>query len=546
MIKRTRILSLALSLIFLLVLAGCGQSSTELEDKEASEQDEANQGETVNEVDYSSITWDSPDISWKQDTSPVTFTAYIDYGWWQIDTWGVCQVTQEITKRTGVSMDIVKGTDRTYLQVLLASGELPELVYTDYLVQRFWEPKVSYPWNELIEEYAPEYMHLIDPIEIVNNTAQDGNFYTLKSHYANNQDWKDERVVPSPGSSSFHIREDIMNEIGNPDIETIDDLLDVYEQVRQKYPDMLMYVKRPGSWDSFALWYGCEKNLYVDSDTVSHYISNPGWFEYFKLANNMYRKGYFTKEIFAYAGDQYNQVVSSGNVFSVTGNAPTSDQFNEIFEGGNTDAKLTPLLNPLKVNGEMKYVQLNMGTGWSSTFITKNNKNPDRAIRYIEFLNSPEGQKLTNFGIEGEHFTLNKEGLLSRPDGFEKLTINDTGIGLWCWRSSGMYEGISISSDSRKDMIETLKAIKPYVVRNPALSFSKPAADTDELTIMVQIDELFSTREIEIITASSEAEAIEKYNQMMEDAKAIGLEQLNNYMTEKYAISKVRYETLLD
>ena len=149
-------------------------------------------------------------LSWQKDTSPISFTCYIDYDWYALDAWGEEDVSQEITKRTGVSLEVTKASDTTQLQVLLAADELPEIVFTANQVQRFENPDISYSFDELIEKHCPEFMDMIDPIEIVNNTADDGHFYTLKSHYNNEEAWADPRNLPSPGSAGFYVREDIL------------------------------------------------------------------------------------------------------------------------------------------------------------------------------------------------------------------------------------------------------------------------------------------------------------------------------------------------
>lgn len=133
-------------------------------------------------AEFEEMEWTDPGLSWKQDTSPVSFTAYIDHDWYPVDTWGKDEVSQEITRRTGVSLEVTKSSDPQQLQVLLAADELPDLIFTDKQVERFYNSDLVWPWDELIKKYAPEFMHLIDPVEIVNNTAPDGHFYTLKTH----------------------------------------------------------------------------------------------------------------------------------------------------------------------------------------------------------------------------------------------------------------------------------------------------------------------------------------------------------------------------
>ena len=85
-------------------------------------------------------TWEN--LSWEKDTSPVTFSAYIDYDWYAVDTWGEDEVSKEITRLTGVSLEVTKGSDRAVLSTHLAAQELSDIVFTDNLPQRFEDPDV--------------------------------------------------------------------------------------------------------------------------------------------------------------------------------------------------------------------------------------------------------------------------------------------------------------------------------------------------------------------------------------------------------------------
>ncbi|WP_181152749.1 hypothetical protein [Paenibacillus sp. AR247] len=79
-------------------------------------------------------------------------------------------------------------------------------------------------------------------------------------------------------------------------------------------------------------------------------------------------------------------------------------------------------------------------------------------------------------------------------------------------------------------------------MRNPALAFVKPKADTDEFNINVKLSELYTNAKVEIITAASEDEAVKRYDKLMSDANKIGLERLETYMNEAYQEALKKYE----
>ena len=52
-------------------------------------------GETTAEGETAPATWEN--LSWEKDTSPVTFSCYIDYDWYMVDTWGEDEVSKAVS-----------------------------------------------------------------------------------------------------------------------------------------------------------------------------------------------------------------------------------------------------------------------------------------------------------------------------------------------------------------------------------------------------------------------------------------------------------------
>lgn len=553
--KKSTAIILSVLLIVVFVLSGCSGKSNSTEDginaaKTKTSNNTQQGGDGKNAANTGSITsWDSPSLSWKKSTEPVNFKTYIDFDWYPIDTWGKDDVSKEITKRTGVSLTVTKGSDLNQLQVLLAANELPDLVFTSNQVERFNNPDVAYPLDELIKKYAPEMMNLLDPVEIANNTQADGHFYALKTHYSNQKAWNDPRNLPSPGDPGFYVREDIMKELGNPPLNSLEDLLNVYKMVKAKYPDMIVYLPHPTWTNPLMEMMGLSESPYADANGNVHVgFNNPGFADYFKYMNTLVRDGYLSAESFTYKPEQFTQIMKSGKVFSASYNTTLADETNKTYDDNGIKAHLVPVLKALTYKGEAKLKPVDASVGWASLFVPKSNKNPERAIKYIEFLKSPEGDALTQWGIEGKHYTLNADGLLVRPEGFNNLKITDTGIGPWYFEASGLGEGVATSSNALNtkyhSVVDLLKFRKALYERNPALAFVKPKADTDEFNINVKLSELYTNSKAGIITAANEAEATKKYEQMMSDAKKIGIDKLETYMNEKYKEAKKKYDTI--
>lgn len=535
--KKISIVSLVLAFMAVAIMAGCSSKNQAPPNSVPAGE---NQGNSKSGEEGA-----APDLS------PITFDTYIDFDWYPLDTWGKDDVSKEITARTGVTLNVTKGTDLKQLQILLATDQLPELIFTSNLVEMYHNSDIVHPWDELIKTYAPEFMDELDPIEIANNTAEDGHFYTLKTHYNNQQSWDNANNVPSPGSPGLFVREDIMEELGNPPLESFEDLLAIYRQVAQKYPDYTVYIPHP-SWQNAIMELMGVNNAspYVDgSGQVRIGFNDEKILDYFKFMNTLYREGILKAESFTYKPEQFSQIVNSGKVFSASYNALLADDSNKVYDANGIDARMVPVMKALTYNGETRLKPVDASTGWASFFITKKVKDPARAIELIRFLKSPEGVALTQWGIEGKHYSLNEEGLLLRPEGFNELPITETGIGPWYFQASALADGIATTSvtltnPEYSQYVDFLKFKKPYFERNPVLSFVNPKAETDEMNISAKLKELYTNAQAGIIMAKDEAEVESRFAKMMEDANKVGLERLEAYMTEEYNKAQARYANL--
>ena len=139
------------------------------------------------------VTYDSPDLAWKKDTNPATFSLFFNMTWAPFDVWGTDHVSQQVTQDTGISFEASKSQDANQLATIVASGQLPDaiFIYGAANIDLLEDESVCYPWDELIPQYAPEFMDLIDPSEIAMATREDGHFYTLYTHVRNQDYWDD-------------------------------------------------------------------------------------------------------------------------------------------------------------------------------------------------------------------------------------------------------------------------------------------------------------------------------------------------------------------
>ena len=85
-----------------------------------------------------------------------TLKVFINDTWYPTKTFtGI--IPDEITKETGVKLDPTVAVDDQQLGVMIASGSLPDLVYTPGLLDRMSNANVSYDYDSLISKYKVDW-----------------------------------------------------------------------------------------------------------------------------------------------------------------------------------------------------------------------------------------------------------------------------------------------------------------------------------------------------------------------------------------------------
>lgn len=155
-----------------------------------------------------------------------------------------------------------------------------------------------------------------------------------------------------------------------------------------------------------------------------------------------------------------------------------ADMHNYLVE--NNDMKYIPL-GPLNtVEGEYQ-MRLPFKSGYSGWSIPSTTKNPEEVVKFADFLTSPEGKLLANYGIEGRDYTLNEKGhpvvneevlKLKETNYAEATKLGFRGVGSYWGDHLGNTDidslsdfgeveyGASVSADSDKTADEIRKLYK--------------------------------------------------------------------------------------
>lgn len=509
--------------VILLVLGACSGNDTDATSTE------------INNAQNDEVTNDKKD----GDGDIVEMSILINHPWYPVSSWEGT-IAEAITEATGVSLDVTVASDEQQLQLLIASGDLPDLIFTTRET-RLETDELVYPWNELIEKYAPNFE--IDPVRLAVNTAPDGNVYTILNAFATPDEWEEHpRALGHDGNPAIGVREDILEELGDPEIETLEDFVDVLEQVKSQYPDMVPLVMDI-EWipQYFQMQHGVPPhgNWYIDDNgEVQHKLVHPNMIDYYKFMNSLQRNEYIISENFTFSNDKIDdEYALSGRAFAHSYTVSVAEANNAALKNQGDDFRFKLIPSALTE----QTLNVDSSTGFSGVYITKENPHPDKAIQFLEYLASDEGKELVMFGIEEEQWEWHEDGYpIFHYDVTDSDYIETHGLKWWYFYSDAIVEGYR-SYIPGSMMTEALLEIKEITEYHPALGLIRLPSDSEERIISEKIDEMIKNEEINIYMAESEEDAEKAYMRMIELAEDIGLNELTEYANEMYQNSKENF-----
>ncbi|HOJ11019.1 MAG TPA: extracellular solute-binding protein [Clostridiales bacterium] len=569
--------NLKMSIILFVILAligtmsGCSTAGKDTKDEKASTtaatkdatQQTTTAAQTVSDKPY---VWkpDPADLEWKDDTSPVTLTAFLNFPSTIPFEWGKNDVTKEITKRTGVTIEATYAPDNESqrLSVMLASGDkLPDFIIgpkpPDPLYYNMIKDDVIWSYTELMDKYAPNMRKVMMSGNEEICAEDDGKLYWLGMTMVGYDQTDDIRIAPPP---KFAVRNDVWEALGKPQIKTTDDLLDVLRKVKAnnfegiKYPIFLDVYNNIPNGTMFGVPGSQNGWIYdYENNKVNYWTELPKGKESLRFINGLVREGLFPEE--AFTVQNYNDEIDKGSIF-LLGNQNIFYVYgaNKRLSESNP-AKYYRYIEPIAKENEEFNILFNFRAySWRGLTITKDCKNPERAIKYIEYMISDEGQQLFLYGIDGVHHKMKKtEYGWSYPvfnDDLSKLISTDflslgSKYGVYahlthCWLIKDIYDynfvyGLGFSEDNklkREGEMAYLKYRTPN--RVDAIPNSVPSPSTDTLKpIPTKITEFNKQQFGKLLSAKTDEDFEKEYKVLIDGYSKVGIESLKEYYVKE-------------
>jgi len=492
--------------------------------------------------------------SWQNDTSPITFDWYINFAWYTGTDWGKDLTSQYVTKKTGVDLNFIvpAGNEAEKMNTMIASGKLPDFVtiaWSDDAVKKMIEGKLVLPLNELAEQYDPYFIsNVADPAKLSWYTQEDGNVYgypNASSSPADFEKYGKEYV----SNQVFVVRKDMYEALGSPDMSTPEGFLAALQAAKEKYPDVNGQPLIPiglheftdngnysleGYLQNFLSIPQEEGGKLYDRQTDPEYIK---WLKTFRQANE---NGLLAKDIFIDKRAQMEEKIAQGRYFAMMyQRSDFSSQQNALFandpnsvyiavDGPANEAKDQPNLSGPGISG------------WTLTLISKDVKDKARAIGFLEYLTSEEGQRDLYMGEEGVTYDMEGDKPVFKPEVLDMLNTDraafDTKYG--ASHKYWMMMDTNITDQWAPAPVDPFKQMMDWT-RGKTVSASEfdqinPTGNSKEGIANTKLGQLWGKTLPKLLLASTEAEFDQIWNDYQQKRESTGLAEVQAYQQTEY------------
>lgn len=400
------------------MLAGCGS------DRGSSKGGSSTETGSAAEASSSGETADDAD-----DKSPITFEYFNADG--KNGNWDN-PVAKAITEATGVTLDVSypvasQGDAKEDVALMIANDEYPDMIYAKGSATDLYQAGALIDMTDLIEKYGPNIKKMYGAeMEKLKWSQDDPGIYQL-SYAGVNQ-----KTLTTGGSCQIQWAALKENDYKYP--KTLDEYEKMIKSYLAAHPktedglDMIGITMSASDWH-WMITLGNPAGLIADASP-----DNGQWIiddeynvhykhvtdeekEYFKWLCRMYNEGILDPNFATQTDDDYIAKVASGRVVAITDAEWHYSQCEAtLVADGKVDQTYVGLPVTLRED-QVEKALLYQGTtvGWGIG-ITKSCEDPVRAIKFLDYLCSDEGQILYHWGIEGENYFLDDNGQPYRTD----------------------------------------------------------------------------------------------------------------------------------
>lgn len=393
---------------------------------------------------------DKPD-TWIADRT-ITIQAYVDDIGYNLPTdINNTAVMKEITKRTGIKLNIQYtpgDNDASVMASQLASGTIPDVIVS-YLNDST-RPEFPILLKAAREGMFADLSGYLKDTKVYSRYLEDG---YLPNDTKKNITFRDEfggaayifqysitaedtSLVYDPQDAyvgGMYIQKSIVDTLGiDPtQITTQEQFYDLLVKIKEggfkddngnevyplgpKYwggsPDALPYITNGYSW-------GVSDGYNITTDgTILHEAETDYVYEKINFVRKLLAEGLMNPEFFTMDSTRAEEVSRTHNSAIIA----DVHNYQDIIYGNDEWVPLGPLNDFTGNNASIKHGK----TGYGAWAVSAEAENPEEILKFFDYLSTTEGQLLSQYGIEGENYTMVDGKPVLTADTLQKLNDGD-------------------------------------------------------------------------------------------------------------------------
>lgn len=365
------------------------------------------------------------------------------------------EVVKQIEKKLNVSLKLVN-YDQQKLGLDLASGELADvmLVYrinTDSVIKGRHAAALNPYFDTIGKNLADSRYSFRNSAMAKYQSGGDGNVYFTTPSVTVEGDGETDTSV------GYAVRWDLYRQIGAPQIDTPDDYIDAMKKMQAIYPrtqeGLPVYALSMYNDVGLHAWtyHGILDSDYTNLDSNLMYIYNKDTHEVFHnvagadentpfwndmdFYRKLWKEGLLDPDCFITKGDDLTAKYTKGQYLGGINNWYYGDYNQNVLKDPHSTAGM--VLLPCHDTGQGGYFP----AGWNDKliFVSAHSKHIDRAVMFLDYLNSEEFARLQFSGIEGENWiagdngkpALTQETIGMKSDPAQSGAWGRLGLGNW-------------------------------------------------------------------------------------------------------------------
>lgn len=316
-------------------------------------------------------------------------------------------VIKELEKRTNIKIKLegVMTNFKDKLNLSIASGDMPDVIVLSSVrdVQKTALNGPFMPLNKLISSNAPNMQQRFKQFPGLKSAieASDGEIYCAPT------------IETTGKPSGWMLRTDWLKKVGMDFPKTYDDLYNVAKAFTNNDPDGngkndtigIAMIQDVTSFDTLFNSFGALNGFYPtrDKSKFVYGYTMDEMKDALKFIKKLYSEGVMDKEWPTTTKKQWEEKISSGVAGMTHMNLGRTETFTAILQKSNKDVQFLPFL-PAGPGGK-KEVTPPGGMGGTAdlnrgTVITRSCKNPEVAMRFLDYIQGEDGALLTSYGVE--------------------------------------------------------------------------------------------------------------------------------------------------